>query len=434
MKSKNNSDVIIIGFAVFAMFFGAGNLIFPPFLGKLSGNNWIFSGLGFVITGVGITMAGLYSTALFDGNVDGLALKVGPRFAKVLGTLAILAIGPLFCIPRTAATTYKISIQPLFGNSISTIVLSTVFFSISLYFVLNESTMVDRVGKYLTPGLILMIVFIVVKAILNPNKNFALSTDDNLFLTGFNEGYQTMDALGSMFIGGIACETLVRKGYTDKKEKLSMAFKSLLVAGISLASVYLGLAFSGASLSGVIDATDRTGVLIDTVTMLSGESGKIALAIAMFLACITTSIGLTTTTSNYFSDLTKGKISRRQFAIIITIFSYFVSLAGLERLIAIAVPILMTVYPVIIILMIGLLFERFINDKFYYKGLVTITLAISLTQTLAGLFKENQLLSILNKYIESMPFARIGLPYLVPALICGLVFVIIGKIRVKVEA
>lgn len=426
-KQNKTYDVIVIGFAIFAMFFGAGNLIFPPFLGKLSGMDWFYAGIGFVITGVGITMAGLYSTAHFDGNIDGLALKVGPRFAKTLGMLSITAVGPIFCIPRTAATTYEISIQPLFGDKISLIMLSTVFFMISLYFVLNESTMVDRVGKYLTPGLILMIVFIFVKALLNKDKSFIKPDVNNYFLTGFTEGYQTMDALGSMFIGGVAYDTLIRKGYKERKEKREMAAKSLIVAGIALASVYLGLCYAGASLSGQIAAQDRTGVLLGIVSLLAGDTGMVAIAIAMFLACLTTSIGLTSTTANYFSDFTKGKISGKTFAIAITIFSYFVSLAGLEKLIQVAIPILVTVYPVIIILMIGVLFEKFIKKTTYYKGLVVGALLISTTQTLASLFKSNEFLQQMNSIINKLPFAKIGLPYLIPSIICGLIAMLILK-------
>lgn len=425
--SKKNTDALVIGFAMFSMFFGAGNLIFPPFLGKISGQSWILSGLGFVITGVGITMTGLYTTVYFDGNVDALGEKISPIFAKILGTMCIVAIGPLFCIPRVAATTYKISIVPIFGSKIPPIALSTVFFAISLYFVLGENTMMDRIGKYLTPALLFMIFLIVIKAVINPEKSFAIIEGEKFFLGGFNEGYQTMDALGSMFIGGIACETLLNKGYKKENQRKSMATKSVIIAGISLAFVYLGLCFAGASLSDKIVDTDRTKVLMSMVRILWGDFGMIAIGTAMFLACITTSIGLTSTCANYFSALIGGKISRRNFAIMISIFSCFVSTAGLNRLIAIAVPILSTLYPVIIILMIGCLFDKYISNKSYYKGLVLATLIISLTQTLSGIFKDNLLLKQANDMIVSLPFSDVGVPYLLPAIICGGIFAVIVK-------
>lgn len=424
--NNKNKDALILGFALFSMFFGAGNLIFPPFLGITSGSGWFVSGSGFVITSVGLTMLGVVITAKFGGDVDALANKVSPHFAKILGTLSMIAIGPLLAIPRTAATTYKISIMPIFGDSVSIVVSSIVFFAITLFFVLNESSMLDRVGKILTPVLLIMIFLIIIKAIITPLGVYKSSDETNLFLKGFNEGYQTMDALGSTFICAVLIRSLIKKGYTNSKDKFEMGVKTAIIAGIGLCIVYIGLCFVGATASNVIQSTDRTEILIQMTTLLWGKQGSYALGIAMLMACLTTSIGLTAAVANYFENLTKGRFSYKLLSIIICVFSTITSTRGLDSIISIAVPILVTLYPLIIVLMILNIFDRYIKNKAIYKGAVFGAFIISITQSISMIIKSDMLKN-LNDMINSLPFASIGMPYVLPSVIFAIIFSIFIK-------
>lgn len=419
--SQKNKDAIILGFALFSMFFGAGNLIFPPFLGITSGQKWFVSGIGFAITGVGLTMLGVIITAKFGGDVDALANKVGKNFAKVLGTLSMLAIGPLLAIPRTAATTYEITIIPILGNNISPIITSIVFFSITLFFVLNESSMLDRIGKILTPVLLIMVFLIIVKAIITPIGSYQISDEPNLFLRGFNEGYQTMDALGSTFICAVLMRSLVQKGYTSSKEKFEMGIKTSIIAGIGLSVVYIGLCFVGATASTVIDSTNRTEILVGMTTILWGNLGAYTLGIAMLMACLTTSIGLTAAVAGYFEKLTNGKFSYKNLSIFICVFSTITSIFGLDTIISVAVPILITLYPLIIVLMVLNIFDRYIKNKAVYKGAVFGALIISLIQSLSMVLKLD-ILNKANEFIQTLPFATIGMPYILPSTIFAILF------------
>lgn len=115
MKSKVK-DYFVIGFALFAMFFGAGNLIFPPTLGRAVGSKYLPSILGFLATGVGLPLMGILSCIKSNGDFMSMAGKVGKDFSLIITSALILAIGPMLAIPRTAATTFELSLQPFFPN------------------------------------------------------------------------------------------------------------------------------------------------------------------------------------------------------------------------------------------------------------------------------------------------------------------------------
>lgn len=427
-KTKNkNIDSLIVGFAVFSMFFGSGNLIFPPFLGVLSGKDWLLSALGFVTTAVGLTAFGFVICVRFGGNVDALPSKIGKNFAIAFSFLSIFCVGPLLSIPRTAATTYSISVEPILGDSVPPLLVSVIFFAITYYFVIHQSTMVDRIGKILTPLLLIMVSMIVIKAVISPISVIADNGQANYYLRGFKEGYQTMDALGSMFIGSIAISGITMHGYKDRKDIIEVGTKSAIVAGICLATIYIGLTYVGATGSSLFEGKEKSYILITSVAYLLGDFGKYALALAMFLACLTTSIGLSATSAKYFTKLAKGKVSFNMFALIIAVFTTITSIMGLEAIISFAVPILTALYPVLIIMMLISIFDRYIKNAYVYTGAVIGTLAISITQALGIIFAQNEFLQTANALIDKLPFSNIGMPYLIPAVVVSFVFSLILK-------
>lgn len=441
-------DVIILGFALFAMFLGAGNLIFPPSLGYIAGDQWFFSMIGFMITGIGMPVLGVITTAKSGGRIENLAGKVGHKFSLILGVLIMLAIGPLLAIPRTAATTYEMGIQPLFPQ-ISPVVGVTIFFAITLFFTLNPSDVIDRIGSILTPALIVILGAIVIKALTTP---IGVPTDvgvDRAFLRGFEGGYQTMDALGSIVLTAIVVAGIKEKGYQDKKTIIKMASLSGMIAAIGLAMVYGGLLYAGATASGVAGAElTRTELLIFITKALWGNIGGVVLALAITLACLTTSVGLTATAGDFFSRLSNGRVSYKMVVIIVCLFSGVFATVGVESIVAMATPILATLYPVTIVLILLSVFDRVIRRKATYRGAVFGAFLVSLFQGLSEAETIiNNIVSVLFSIgplkqwitptsisfdlplsvIAKLPLATEGFAWIVPAIVFGILFTVFDR-------
>ena len=155
--SKINKDVIILGFALFAMFFGAGNLIFPPFLGVISGSNWLIGFGGFILSDVGLALLAIIAAAKCNGEVDKVLSRSGKKLGIMLGSAIMICLGPLLAIPRTAATTFEMGISPLF-DGFSPVLFSIIFFAMTFILTIKPSKVVDVIGQFLTPALLIALV------------------------------------------------------------------------------------------------------------------------------------------------------------------------------------------------------------------------------------------------------------------------------------
>ena len=259
---KKNKDILIIGFALFSMFFGAGNLIFPPFIGMTSGSGWLTSFLGFIIADVGIILLSINAIAK-AGTFQDVVGRAGKKFGIGLEVIMMLCLGPILVIPRTAATTYEMSIKP-FTSNISSLLFSVLFFGLTYILTIKPTKVMDIIGKFLTPILLIALAFLITKGILSPIGELSNNNTDGLFINGITQGYQTMDALGVGGITALIMTSLIDKGYTDKKENISMTLKSAIIAGIGLVVVYGGLAYLGATVSTMYDASiSQTTLLVN---------------------------------------------------------------------------------------------------------------------------------------------------------------------------
>ena len=356
-------DIMICGFALFAIFFGAGNLIFPPYLGVLAGDRWYVAMFAFLLSDPVLPILGVVATAKLGGRADDLGKRVSPKFSKLVGTIAILTIGPLFAVPRTGATTHEILIRPLFPG-VPGWLTSVVFFAVTYYIALNPSKVIDIIGKYLTPCLLLILGLIVVVAIVNPPDPMMTTETPKLFTLGFKEGYQTMDALGSPLMAGIVISDLVRRGYDDEETQLKASLQVGLVAFILLALVYGSLTYAGATVGGHFDGnTERTALLIGMVDLMLGNVGTVFMGVAVTLACLTTSTGLTSTCGNYFESVSNGKVKYKQVVTVAVLVSFGLSFLGVDGLISVAVALLSAIYPVMIVLILVSLFDSKIREQ-----------------------------------------------------------------------
>lgn len=422
MKRKN--DYIVIGLALFAMFFGAGNLLFPPALGLMAGTNWFMTNLGFVVTGVGFPILGVIALCKCGGTIDGMASKIHPLFSKALGIIVVLAIGPLLAIPRTGATVFEVGVKPLFPE-VHPMLSAAIYFSITLFFVIKPSGIMDKIGKILTPILVFMMGVIIIKGILNPIGIASTSTIISPFGSGFREGYQTMDALGSILMGGLVIVALKEKGYNSPAEKMIMTAKAGLIAGAGLAFVYTGLMYIGATASNVFAADLTKSELIMAITSsILGGYGKIGMSLVVSAACLTTSIGLTAVVGNYFNELSAGKLSYKAIVIATCVFSALASVLGVELIVKLAIPLLVLVYPVVIILIILNLFSDILNNRNTFRGAVIGALLVSSFDALAVLGVKMEFISNL---IMKLPFASSGFSWLLPSIILSVLMTIFIK-------
>lgn len=416
--NRKFKDTLLIGAALFAMFFGAGNLIFPPSIGIASGDQWLMSLLGFIITGIGLPVLGIIAVAKAGGTINDLASKVHPMFSKILGAIIVLAIGPLLAIPRTGATVFEIGIKPIFGN-VSPAIVSIIYFSITLFFVIKPSGIMDKIGKILTPILLIVTLSIVAKGIINPIGT-TISTGIKLpFTNGFTSGYQTMDALGSIVMAAIVLVALIEKGYKDKKEQIKMTMMAGIIAGAGLLVIYGGLLYLGACSSGLYSSDIAKSELIVNITnLVLGNMGQISMCIVVSAACLTTSIGLTAVVGNYFSQLSNNKISYRFIVIFTTLFSAVMAVAGVEQIVKLAVPLLVLVYPTAMVLIVLGLFDQFIPNKNVYRGAV---LGASIVGIFDGLSAMNIEINSVHYIISKLPLASAGFGWVLPALLLGLI-------------
>lgn len=429
--NRKMTDLIVVGFALFSMFLGAGNLIFPPYLGLHAGETWLPALIGFLLTGVGLPLMTVYATLRSGGTIMTLARYVGRPFGRLLGLIVVLSIGPMFAIPRTAATTYEVGVATIVP-SVPIEVSSVVFFVIVWALTINRSKVVDRLGKYLTPFLLLTLFAIVVAAVINPIGTPGAAAEPAYnFAGGFTEGYQTMDALAASMFAGVALSNIVARGYNNREEQLSMSIRCGVIAAVLLGLVYCGLTYGGAGATGAFPADiDRSALLIGMTSGLLGSIGAYCLSIAVILACLTTAIGLTVTTGEYFNELSGGKLSYKLVVTLTVIAALLISVLGVTTIINLAVPFLNMVYPVLMALVICNCLDRFIPNKNAYIGALIGAFLISFIDGLSAVGS----LGISASWIDSLlafkaglPLASFGLAWLIPSIILAAVFSFIPR-------
>ena len=411
-------DVLLTGFALFAMLFGAGNLIFPPMLGYETNSSWISTMLAFTITGVGFPFLGILSVSIVGNGIKDFANRVSPTFSKIFAIISILAIGPMLAIPRTGATAYEITF--LYNGMESPIykyIYLFCYFGIVILFSLRANKVIERVGKILTPILLILLFLIIIKGIFFANLSVKPDIYPHAFKRGFLEGYQTMDTIASIAYAGIILKAIKSGRNLTQKQEFSFLIKSGLVAILSLALIYGGFALVGAKMHSVLVTKDKIELLVKTTSYLLGGYGNLILAICVAGACLTTAIGLVATVGEFFSSITSFKYEN--IVIFTVIISFLLSILGVESIIRISVPILIFIYPVMISLIILNLFGKYIKNDYVYKGVVLFTGIIGLIESLESLGIENY---YTNSILEILPFSDYGLTWLFPGLIGYILF------------
>ncbi|MBM7833084.1 branched-chain amino acid transport system II carrier protein [Clostridium sardiniense] len=406
--NKRTKDCLVIGFALFAMFFGAGNLIFPPYLGHAVGTQYIFAVIGFTVTGVGLPLLAIIACTKGDGTFETMASKISPKFAIIFASLLFIAIGPMLGIPRTAATTYELTINPILPG-IPPLVWMFIYFGINLFFVFRQSSIIDTIGKFLTPSLLIILAIIIIKGFIFPIGDIEATGATSVLSTAFLEGYQTMDALAALLFAAIVSSSILAKGYKNK-DLVPMTIKAGIVAAVGLAFVYGGLTIIGAQTASLAPAdVTKTGLLLIISKGILGNVGTIIIGIAMGLACLTTSIGLITAGSSFFAEISKGKLPYKVNAVVISIISIVIGCLGVDNIVKISGPILNILYPVAITLIATTLLDRFLTNVNAVRLGVYTSLVFGLLSQVPGI------------NLSFIPLGNQGFAWLIPTVIAILV-------------
>ncbi|WP_071027088.1 branched-chain amino acid transport system II carrier protein [Peptoniphilus raoultii] len=429
MKQKHFKSIIVIGFALFAMYFGAGNLIFPPYLGFISGGDWIKSSIGFTIADAGLGLIGIIALANFDGDIIKLGSRVNKKFAVILSLAIILCIGPFLAMPRTGATSYEIGILPIFGSGFSKYLFAIIFFGLVILLTIRANKVVDIVGKFLTPALIICVGILIFKGFTSPLGEIAdTSLVEGVVKRGIRDGYQTMDALASCMFALVIINAVKDLKLGDKLGEFEITIASGTTAAICLAIVYGGLAHIGATLSmdkSIPVDIDNTKLLVDVTNGLLGKIGVYILGIIVLLACLTTAIGLVSATASYFTNLLNGRFSYGQVVVIASVVSGVISVLGVQEIIKISAPILEIIYPCCTTLIILGMFNKKIKDDLVYQIPVYTNLVLGL---LAAILDRGYL-KALEKPFKMLPLENHGLYWIMPMIVTIIIALAISKTR-----
>ncbi|WP_312039919.1 branched-chain amino acid transport system II carrier protein [Macrococcoides bohemicum] len=438
-----NKNTWVVGFMLFAIFFGAGNLIFPPNLGFASGQFFWPAIFGFILTGVGLPLLGIIVGSLDESGYKGVLHRINPVFGILFLSAVYLTIGPLFAIPRTGATSYEMAVLPFLKapSAMSLLIFTIVFFGITLWLAINPSKMVDRVGAILTPLLLISIIALVVVSIFllsdtSPVKAQAdVYTNLNTsFFSGFTSGYQTMDAIAAIAFSVIVINAIKEKGISKETGLFKQTILAGIIAAIALGFIYLTLGWIGshyhlsaAQLSEIKDNESDLGTYILTHVAHDtfGTFGKLLIGIIVSLACLTTSTGLVVAVSEYFNEIFP-KISYKTYAIAFTLFSFILANQGLKAVIEKSIPVLLILYPIAMTLVLIILVAKFVPTPLlaFQIPIILVTI-VSVLSVISSQFK-------VLPFMNALPLKAQSMEWLIFAVVGYIIGYVIGLRQTKI--
>ncbi len=397
MNKIDNKNLLLLGITLFSMFFGAGNLIFPPFLGYEAGTKTLLAFIGFVITAVVFPVLGVVAAARV-GGIDKLCEKIHPLFGRIFTLIIYICIGPLLAIPRTAGTSYA-----MFGfitehagegtflgipvQLLLSVGFSALFFFAAGLLARDPAKLKDVLGKRMTPVLLFLIAAMFVASLLHPELTSGAPAEryaTGALMAGFVDGYQTMDTLAAMVFGIVIALNIRALGISDSKHVAAITIRAGIIAGTVLALIYGILAFMGADSRNAVDAAGNgTDILSALCGVFFGKLGPIVLAAIFFLACFNVCVGLLASCAEYFSEHFRA-LSFDRWLIVFTVWSFLISIVGLDAIISFSSPILSLIYPVaLMIIALNLIPLRIVQTTAFFRLAASAAFLYSLWSLLA---------------------------------------------------
>lgn len=428
MTNLRTRDIIALGFMTFALFIGAGNIIFPPIVAQQAGEHVWLAAFGFLITAVGLPVITIIALSRVEGSIQVLSSPLGKVASLILTVSCYLAVGPLFATPRTATVSYEIGFSSYFGNSSTSLfIYSVIYFLLVTLVSLYPNKILDTVGYFLSPLKILALVILGVTAVFIPTQTISPAIGNYInspVSEGFVNGYLTMDTLGALVFGIVIINAIRSRGVTDKQLITRYAVIASLISGVGLTLVYLSLFKLGLGSHDIAaNAANGAVILHAYVQHAFGDFGSIFLGAMIFIACMVTAIGLTCACAEYFSQITK--ITYKTWVFILVGFAFIISNLGLTKLIAFSVPVLSAIYPpAIVVIMMGFCWKFFKHPSRVIAPVTAVALAFGIIDGI----KVAGLDHYLPDFMQHLPLSAQNLAWLIPSVIVFIVLFVRDKL------
>jgi LIVCS family branched-chain amino acid:cation transporter len=420
-KKLSNRDILFMSFMLFSMLFGAGNLIFPAYLGQAAGENVWQAIAGFIISDAGLSVLAFIAIAK-SGTFDQLVNRVHPIFALLFPMSIYLSIGPGLAIPRAGSLAYEMGVKPFLPHTMASspiglFVYTVVFFSIVFWFAKSPNKLVERFGKILTPSLLILMLIVFIKAVFTDLpifKEATLSYKDNPISQGFLDGYQTMDAICALIYGIVFTNIFRSKKVTNQTLQVKYLAIFGIICALILTGCYLIIAYLGAS-AAIPGEVEHGAIVLSTVLhQLFGQSGTIVLGLIFTVACLSVCIGLITSCAEYFETVFP-KLSYIKWAILLCLISGFVANLGLAQILKVSVPVLSLVYPMAIALIVlGLIHNRL---PFKQRPVYFMTISLVGLFTLVEVINTTFLYGSISELLSIVPLQSLGFGWVIPGLL-----------------
>lgn len=431
MTKLNLGDIIALGFMTFALFIGAGNIIFPPIVAQQAGDHVWLAAFGFLITAVGLPVLTIMALSRVEGSIETLSAPLGRTASLILTVVCYLSVGPLFATPRTATVSYEIGFSSYFGDSSSHLfIYSCIYFALVALVSLYPNKLLDTIGHVLAPLKIIALAILCITTLLIPVIGASVPVQhyvDRPVSEGLVNGYLTMDTLGALVFGIVIVQAIHSRGVTDKKLVMRYAIIASLMAGVGLTLLYLCLFRLGLQSHAFIPNASNGAVILHAyVQHAFGNLGSLFLSGLIFLACMVTAIGLTCSCAEYFNELTK--IPYKVLVFILVIFALIISNLGLTKLIAFSVPTLTAIYPPAIVVIVLSFFWKFFNKP------SVIILPVTAVSFLFGIFeglKASSLSNLVPSFLQNLPLNEQNLAWLLPSVLVFVACFIFDKLKTQ---
>lgn len=421
----------VVAAAIFTGHFGVGDSIFPAVLGRSSGAGWFIAALGYGTVNSFMVFIAYLAVSRQNKSLYGLAsMAMGKGFAAVYTIIAVLILGPVFILPRVSSATHEMAIAQFFP-SIPLWATLLVYFALNYYFAANRSRVIDRIGKFLAPVLVVFMVILIFKGIFTPLAPVSAPASPTAFSDGILNGYNTMNAIGASIFGIWIINELTMRGVKDADVRGANIFVVGIVAAVALLFTSIGLTYLGASTGALYPEAQIGELSVLIAAGLLGTFGKVVFGVIIAFACMTTSVGLTSAAGDTFEQMSGGKLKYKAVVAASSLVGFLIGLVGLSRIVGYTVPWLMLIYPAMVVLLFTSLVRDFGRVKLAARAGIITAIIFSLGDFLSGLGFAGNPFSVLN---GAMPLGAQGFAWLVPSLAVMAIFQLIALFTAKKAA
>lgn len=363
MKRIFQNHTISTGLAIFSMLFGAGNLIFPLAAGMQSGSQAILGVGSLLVTAVLLPLVGFLGMILYDGNYQQFFERLGKIPGEIFIFACMMVIGPIVAIPRITTLSHTMLAPYLSFVGLdqiapyTSLIFAIIFLGITFLLAFRENNIVNILGYVISPLLLIALIVIIVKGLLNADEIIPnMQPAGDIIKKNLLRGFETLDLLGTIFFSAmiftILKRTMGKKFETNQRLRMTVSLKSGTIGIVLLGLVYCGMGFLGAYHGHGLDTLNEGALFREISTRILGVHGALVIAIAVLMACLSTSIALGAVVAEYLQKtIAKNKISFVTSLAIVLLLCLPLSIFGLDAVLALTGGAITFIgYPILITL------------------------------------------------------------------------------------